>query len=131
MSWWELKRLAIAIAVICLLATAACVGICLALGSFTYQAMGNALFVAAMVLALVGASVGGGVMPSHFPGSASGAVPNAYAESVEHAMIAQHSSANIGYHLQQFKNVSWVLVFGAAAVPMFAASILCLFVLDS
>ena len=132
MSWWELKRLGIAVGAICVIATIVSAGICLALGAFTYQGMGNALFGAAILLASLGTIVGGGVMPSHFPAnpSAVGAV-NPVGQSFEHGMLAQQSATNISYHLQQFKDMSRVLVFGLASVPLFAASILCLFVLDS
>ena len=127
-----MRRLGTAIAALCVLATLLGAVICLALGAFTYQGMGNALFGAAIVLAVLGTMVGGGVMPSHYPSNANaiGAI-NPLGQSIEHGMLAQQSATNIGYHLEQFKSVSWVLVFGLASVPMFAASIFCLFVLDS
>lgn len=132
MSRWELKRLAIAIAVIDVVAAAVCIGIAGALGAFDRGSIGTALFVAAIVLAFAGATAGGGVMPSHFPGHPhSAGTLYQFGQAREHEMLALDTAKNISYHLEQFKNMSWLLVFGLAAVPLLIASVLLIFMFDS
>lgn len=128
MSWWELKRLGIAIAAIWLISTVVAAGICLAFGAFTYQGMGNALFGVAFVLVIVGSSVGGRTMTGTFGMSGH---QNQMTVAMESEMLAQQAPGTIAYERRQFKQYSWGLVFGLAAIPVFAACIVCLFVLDS
>jgi hypothetical protein len=127
-SLWELKRLGVTIGAITLLATAVAAGVCLALGAFTYQGMGNALFAVAFVLVIVGSSVGGRTMTGTFGMSGH---QNQMTVAMESEMLAQQAPGTIAYERQQFKQYSWGLVLGLAAIPVFAACIVCLFVLDS
>jgi hypothetical protein len=131
LSRWELKRLAIAVAVIDVVVAAACLGIAAAFGALDSGSIGTALFVAAIVLAFAGATAGGGVMPSHFPGNPHPAESlYQFGQAREHEMLALHTAKNISYHLEEFKNMSWVLVLGLAAVPLFVASVVLIFAFD-
>ena len=129
MSWWELKRLGIAIGAITLVALVVAAAICLALGAFTYQGMGNALFGVAFVLVIVGTSIGGRSMTGSVRlGSAH---LNPLSVAMESEMLAQQAPGTIAHERRQFHQYSWGLVFGLAAIPVFVGCIVCLFVLDS
>jgi hypothetical protein len=88
--------------------------------------MGNALFGVAFVLMIVGSSVGGRTIG----GGLGMAHQNAMTVALESEMLAQRAPGTIAYEREQFRRMSWGLVFGLAAVPVFASSLVCFFVLD-
>ena len=71
-------------------------------------------------MAVFAAMVGGGAMPSHLPRHPD--TFNAYARQRELEMLASQATPGmVAYQMEQLRQLSWVLVFGLACLPMLVA----------
>lgn len=120
--WWEIRRLAVVVLVVDLAIALACLGVCLALGAVGRNGMGTALFVAAVAMAFCSAGVGGGPVRMGMPFDQRLEHGSVLLESQQTAMEATTRARNIQYEIDQFRNVSWMLVLAIAAVTLFLVS---------
>lgn len=120
--WWEIRRLVVVVFVVDLAIALACLGVCLALGAVDRNSMGTALFVAAVAMAFCSAGVGGGPVRMGMPFDQRLEHGSVLLESQQTAMEATTRARNIQYEIDQFRNVSWMLVLAIAAVTLFLVS---------
>lgn len=122
---YELPRIAAVVLAVDGLLVAVCVAVCAAFFSVGVIPVGSALFVAAVVLALLASSVGPvspmapllGPSPSH---------SSPMARATENELVAVQLHRNMQSEIARLRSLSWALVFGIAAIPLVVASIVLL-----
>ena len=119
----ELPRIALATLLVDAVVAVVCVAICALFFSVSVVAVGSALFAASLLLGLAAGGTGANPMGG-FPPSPRG-TPS-MATAIENEMLAGYAHRNMSYELARMRSLSCALIFGIAAVPLFAASALLL-----
>ena len=123
MSWYEIRRIAAVSLAIDALVVAVCVAVCALFFSVTPVAVGTSLFFSTVGLVFVGVGVGGGATPMRMYGPYAPGQAGPLVGPLETEMLAQQTHRNLQVTLDQLRSLSWTLVFGIAALPLFALSV--------
>jgi hypothetical protein len=125
MSIWELRRIAVTLAVIDAAALVAVAAVCAAIGRTDRADFATGLLVAAFALAVVAVGYGGNIAPVAIPFRKQ-TYPAGPPYGGELELVAQEQARNLDHHRAQERTASGLLVFGLAGLTLvpLAATIL-------